>query len=95
MVFPSCNGHGHKNCSDASCQLAQDDRHQHLRVKSGGEAQVIAEDEGGRDGEGHVDHLAPLVHVLYHTKHGDGIRQAGNEPGCRSVVHAQQATQLH
>lgn len=51
----------------------------HLRGEARREAQMVAEDEGRRNREGDVDHLAPPVHVFYHAEGGNGVGKAGDQ----------------
>src|SRR5699024_7244786 len=87
--------HGHRHGGHAAHQLAHNHGEDHVRVKAGGKAQVVAEHKGGRHGKGHVDDLAPVVHVLHHAEHWDVVGQGGHHPGGGDIVHAQQAAQLH
>ena len=70
-------------------ELAGDHGRDHAFFHAGGEAEVVAEGEGGADGEGHVDDLAPVIHVLHHGEHGNVVGQGGHHAGGRHVVHAQ------
>ena len=69
-LFPREQQRG-EDGEDAARELGRDDGAEHGRVVARREAEVVAEDEGRRDGEGDVHDLAALVHVLYHAEHGD------------------------
>ena len=67
MLFPG-QEQSNTDGTDAACQFSQDHGPQKLRSEAGGEAKMVAENEGGGYGKGDVHHLAPLIHVLHHIK---------------------------
>ena len=91
-LFPREQQRG-EDGEDAARELGRDDGAEHGRVVACREAEVVAEDEGRRDGEGDVHDFAALVHVLHHAEHGDGVCKARHEPGGGRAVHAEQASE--